>query len=100
MIEKGAPFIILAVLIVEGSRDDVAVAVSIHIAGQRDRDSEQGTDEVDLLRPRGRGGKPRSRTVIDVEAALARLGRRSCLREQTSRCPLGARCPAAARGAA
>jgi len=34
----------------------------------------------------------------DVEAALARLGRRSCLREQPSRCPLGAQCPAAAGG--
>ena len=34
----------------------------------------------------------------DVEAALARLGRQSCLREQPSRCPLGAQCPAAAGG--
>jgi len=31
----------------------------------------------------------------DVEAALGRLGRRSCLRERPSRCPLGALCPAA-----
>jgi hypothetical protein len=32
----------------------------------------------------------------DVEAALARLGRQSCLREHSSRCPLGAQCPVAA----
>jgi hypothetical protein len=32
--------------------------------------------------------------LADVEAALARLGARSCLRQRPDRCPLGARCPA------
>ena len=32
----------------------------------------------------------------EFEAALARLGTRSCLRQRPDRCPLGARCPARA----
>ena len=44
-----------------------------------------------------RDGDPPS--LRDVEAALARLGQRSCLREQTSRCPLGPQCPVAASSA-
>ena len=31
---------------------------------------------------------------VDLEAALARLGRRACLRGRYARCPLGASCPA------
>ncbi len=35
-----------------------------------------------------------SPALADVEAALARLGRRACQRERTARCPLGSACPA------
>ena len=31
--------------------------------------------------------------MIDIEAALERIGRRACLRGRVSRCPLGSDCP-------
>ena len=36
--------------------------------------------------------------LFDVEAALARLGRRACRRERASRCPLGDGCPLGGAG--
>ena len=35
----------------------------------------------------------RTTQFCDVETALERLGRKSCLRERPDRCPLGERCP-------
>jgi hypothetical protein len=39
------------------------------------------------------GESPALPGLIDLEAALERLGRRACVRGAAGRCPLGARCP-------
>lgn len=56
-----------------------------------------GEDEDDEAAPgilRARVGEPPDAPPWrDVEAALARLGRRACLRDRPARCPLAAGCP-------
>jgi len=43
---------------------------------------------------------PDAPALMDVEAALDRLGRRSCRRDRTARCPLGEECPRRGEGVA
>ena len=71
--------------------EPAASAAAVHLgwlAEGADEEGEPGALRAALLR------EPEAPPLADVEAALARLGARSCLRQRPDRCPLGARCPA------
>jgi hypothetical protein len=67
-----------------------ARAAARHLGLLREGEDEEG--EPGALRA-ALARIPGAPAVADVEAALARLGARSCLRERPERCPLGADCP-------
>jgi endonuclease III len=71
--------------------DPAARAAAVHLGWLAEGEDEEGEPaalRAALLR------EPEAPPLADVEAALARLGARSCLRQRPDRCPLGARCPA------
>jgi hypothetical protein len=71
--------------------DPAARAAAIHLGwlgASEDEEGAPGALHAALLR------EPEAPPLADVEAALARLGSRSCLRERPDLCPLGPRCPA------
>lgn len=70
--------------------DAAAAAAAVHLRWL----PEDLDDEARLGALRARLGGAEPPRWIDVEAALSRLGRRSCLRGRTDRCPLGRACPA------
>jgi hypothetical protein len=67
-----------------------ARAAAIHLGWM----SEQDEELVGPGRLRGIAqGEPFGARWYDLEAALERIGRRACLGERASRCPLGSACP-------
>jgi len=71
--------------------EPAARAAAIHLGWIGEGEDEEGEPaalRAALLR------EPEAPPLADVEAALARLGARSCLRQRPDRCPLGALCPA------
>jgi hypothetical protein len=71
--------------------EPAARAAAVHLGWLAEGADEEGAPaalRAVLLR------EPEAPPLADVEAALARLGARSCLRQRPDRCPLGARCPA------
>jgi hypothetical protein len=71
-----------------------ARAAALHVGLLREGEDEAG--EPGALRAALAREDPPP-PLADVEAALARLGRRACLRNAAERCPLGADCPARRR---
>ena len=68
-----------------------ARAAAVHLSLLRegeDEEGEPGALRSALLR------EADAPVLADVEAALGRLGERSCLRQRPARCPLGQACPA------
>jgi hypothetical protein len=73
--------------------EPAARAAAVHLGWLAAGEDEEGAPaalRAALLR------EPQAPPLADIEAALARLGARSCLRQRPDRCPLGARCPARA----
>jgi endonuclease III len=73
--------------------DPAARAAALHLellANGEDEETAPARLEAILQQ-----GEP-SPSLADLEAALCRLGRRSCLRERSDRCPLADECPARA----
>ncbi|MCZ6781904.1 MAG: hypothetical protein O7G30_01210 [Proteobacteria bacterium] len=68
--------------------DTAALAAAVHLGWLRD-----GTDEESAPATLRTALGAESPPLHDVEAALGRLGRRSCVRGRPDRCPLGADCP-------
>lgn len=68
-----------------------ALAAAVHvglIAEGEDTEGEPGALRLALR------SDPVAPSLADAESALARLGARACLRDRTTRCPLGDGCPA------
>lgn len=70
--------------------DPAARAAAVHLGWLDDGEDDEGGPGTLSARLRSMDC---SMPLHDVEAALARLGRRACVREQVSRCPLGDACP-------
>jgi endonuclease III len=71
--------------------DRAARAAALHLGLlERREDEETAPARLEAILRRG---EP-SPSLADLEAALCRLGRRSCLRERSDRCPLADACPA------
>jgi hypothetical protein len=71
--------------------EPAARAAAVHLgwlAEGADEEGAPGALRAALLR------EPEAPPLADVEAALARLGAQSCLRQRPDRCPLGPNCPA------
>jgi hypothetical protein len=74
--------------------DPRARAAALHLGWIHGGEDEEGAPGA--LRGHLRSSEVDSRSstrLCDIEAALERLGRASCLRERSDRCPLGERCP-------
>ena len=67
-----------------------ARAAAVHVGLLAEGEDEEG--EPAVLRA-ALAREPDAPPLADVEAALARLGRRSCLRQRADRCSLGSECP-------
>lgn len=74
--------------------DPRARAAGLHLGWIQGSEDEEGAPGALRRRLRAFEVEARSPTQFcDIEAALERLGRASCLRERSERCPLGSRCP-------
>jgi hypothetical protein len=74
--------------------DPRARAAALHLGWIQGSEDEEGAPGALRRRLRCFEVEGRNPTQLcDVEAALERLGRASCLRERGERCPLGSRCP-------
>ncbi|MGH0038228.1 MAG: hypothetical protein ACQGVK_24620 [Myxococcota bacterium] len=71
--------------------DRAAHAAAVHLGWLSEGDDEEAGPGTLRARLSGAAGAP---AFHDVEAALARLGRRACARGRVQSCPLGDACPA------
>jgi len=74
-----------------------ARAAALHVGLLREGEDEEG--EPGALRA-ALAAQPDAPPLRDAESALERLGRRACLRQRVSSCPLGGDCPAREHGVA